>query len=83
MKFHYLKIDPEHLEQVILGNKTAEIRFNDRDFHVGDLLFLRGYLDGKYMSIKAVMQITHILDNNEYMQPGFVMLSIKPFVCFS
>lgn len=81
MKCHYLKIDPEHLEQVILGNKTSEIRFNDRNFQVGDLLFLRGYTeDGEYMSSQAIMRITHILDDSNYMQPGFVMLSMKKFV---
>lgn len=81
MKCHYLKIDPEHLEQVILGNKTSEIRFNDRDFQVGDLLFLRGYTEeGEYTGALAIMKITHILDDNDYLQPGFVMLSMTKFV---
>lgn len=81
MKCHYLKIDLVHLEQVILGNKTSEIRFNDRDFQVGDLLFLRGYTEeGEYTSTQAIMKITHILDDNDYLQPGFVMLSMTKFV---
>ncbi|OCG09714.1 DUF3850 domain-containing protein [Gilliamella apicola] len=80
MKCHYLKIDPEHLEQVMLGNKTAEVRFNDRDFQVGDLLFLRGYSDGEYTDNQAIMKITHIVDDDKYMQPRFVMLSMQKFV---
>lgn len=81
MECHYLKIAPEHLEQVILGNKTSEIRFNDRNFQVGDLLFLRGYTEeGEYTGTLAIMKITHILDDNDYLQPGFVMLSMTKFV---
>ena len=38
---HELKADPIPFEDVISGRKTAEVRFDDRGFHVGDELFLR------------------------------------------
>ena len=40
MKSHTLKIDPAVFADVLSGAKTFEIRFNDRDFQVGDTLRL-------------------------------------------
>lgn len=37
---HKLKTDPEVFQAVVEGRKTFEIRFNDRDFKVGDELVL-------------------------------------------
>lgn len=41
MKTHQLKTDPAVFAAVITGAKTHEIRFNDRNFEVGDMLELR------------------------------------------
>jgi len=38
---HELKTDPLVFDAVKEGRKTFEIRKNDRDYHVGDTLFLR------------------------------------------
>ncbi|WP_151753050.1 DUF3850 domain-containing protein [Acinetobacter soli] len=39
-KIHELKTDSEVFQAVFEGRKTFEIRFNDRDFKVGDELVL-------------------------------------------
>ncbi|MGC4668415.1 DUF3850 domain-containing protein, partial [Enterococcus hirae] len=41
MKTHELKILPEYFEAVTSGRKKFEIRKNDRDYKVGDRLYLR------------------------------------------
>ena len=38
MKLHELKILHKYLVDVDLGNKTFELRKNDRDYQVGDLM---------------------------------------------
>ena len=38
---HSLKILPEHFNAVVSGNKKSEIRYNDRNYRVGDILSLR------------------------------------------
>ena len=41
MKTHELKTDPSIFDDVVKGLKRFEIRKNDRDYAVGDLLKLR------------------------------------------
>lgn len=43
MRTHQLKILPPFFNAVLSGEKTFEIRLNDRDFHSGDLVFLKEY----------------------------------------
>jgi hypothetical protein len=38
---HELKCWPEYFEEIWQYRKTFEMRHNDRDFQVGDLLYLR------------------------------------------
>ena len=45
---HYLKIRPEHFQAVIDGRKPFEVRFNDRNFQVGDRVILEEYKGNKY-----------------------------------
>ena len=45
---HELKIWPEYFDDVESGEKTFEVRKNDRDFKVGDILLLREYCEGGY-----------------------------------
>lgn len=45
---HELKTDPDFFEMVKSGEKTFELRFNDRGFQVGDTLVLRKTLHEGY-----------------------------------
>ena len=76
MATHDLKIKPEHFYNILMGIKTAELRLNDRDYRVGDILCLREYVDGNYTCYRIFRRISHVLDDEEYLQPGYVMLSL-------
>ena len=39
-KVHYIRIQEVYYDRVISGNKTFEIRLNDRDYQVGDKLVM-------------------------------------------
>lgn len=47
---HELKILPEYFEAVLNGNKTFELRKDDRGFKVGDTLILKEFKPGIYDS---------------------------------
>ena len=40
MRTHELKCWPEFFEPIENGSKTAELRYNDRNYEVGDVLLL-------------------------------------------
>ena len=46
---HHLKILPCYFREVASGNKTFELRKNDRDFKSGDSLILQEY-NGQYFA---------------------------------
>jgi len=75
---HRLKTQKEYLLDVMSGNKTFEVRKNDRDFKVGDILDLILYEHGE-MNFNAHenVVITYILDDEEYCKEGFVILGVK------
>lgn len=77
LKVHTLKTLPNYFDGVITRRKTAEVRINDRNFQVGDLLKLVEYSNGFYSGCYAVVRITDILDNFEGLKKGFVMLSFE------
>lgn len=74
---HELKILPQYFEMVANGSKRFELRKDDRDYKVGDLLVLKEY-DGKdYTGRKlSAYLITYILRNcSEYgLQDGYCIL---------
>lgn len=61
-KIHNLKILPEYFEAVVRGEKTFEIRKNNRDFKVGDLIFLLEWNGEEFTDRYAMRLITYITD---------------------
>lgn len=76
---HELKITPEYFEGQLSGTKTFELRFNDREFTVGDTLHLREYADGTYTGRELYRQVSGILTGPCYgLIDGWVILSTLP-----
>ena len=77
MNEYKLKIKSEYYVDVINGTKTAEIRYNDRNYQVGDILILNEIDSlGNFTGNSCQVVVTHILDDAEYLRDGYVMLSI-------
>ena len=80
MTEHKLKIKSEHFSAVINKTKTAEIRYNDRNYQVGDILILNEIDEnGNFTGKNCAVIVTHVLDDNQYLQNGYVMLSFRMF----
>ncbi len=88
MKTHILKTDPNVFSQSLLGFKPWEIRFNDRNFHVGDKLILKEtQYSGKEMEegapliytkreLKTIINFT--LFGNKYgLAKGWVIMTVS------
>jgi len=72
-KTHNLKIKPEHLIDLITGRKKAELRWNDRNYKVGDTIVFYEY--------GFLCKITHITNFPEALHDGYVCLSVtKPII---
>lgn len=74
---HNLKILPEHFMAIERGDKTFEVRFNDRNYRKHDILHLQEWFGGEYSGRELAVAVTGIYDNPEYCKEGFVIMSIK------
>lgn len=83
MKTHELKILPSYFHAIMEGLKTFEIRYNDRNYQVGDEVKLREYLpttrnhEGRYTGQFVTLKIKYIFENEMYLQPGYVVLGLS------
>ena len=71
---HELKTLPAYFQEVADGNKTFEIRENDRGFATGDILILREFKDrasGRVVTAK----VTYITEFKQ--RPNYVVMGIK------
>lgn len=77
MKIHTLKIQPKYFKAVMLGLKNFELRKDDRNYQVGELVILKEYENGAYTGkeIKNI-PIRYILrDCPEYgLKEGYCIL---------
>lgn len=77
---HKLKILPEYFEAVACGDKNFELRKDDREFSVGDMVCLEEWspAEKKYTGRCVTRSITYILRNAlEYgLADGFCIISI-------
>lgn len=71
-----LKIRPEYFKEVRSGYKRFELRKNDRDYAVGDILVLNEYDGAEYTGESIKVQVRYILKNcPEYgLQQGYCIL---------
>lgn len=77
---HELKILPKDYKAVWYGEKTFEVRKDDRDFKIGDILILKEYENGEYTGKQCHATISYILGRNEdekqFVPEGYVILAL-------
>lgn len=80
---HDIKTIQPYFNDIWDGNKTAELRKNDRDYKVGDWIMMREWcpVTGAYSRRVILVEVTHIMSDEKFgLQPGYVMMSIKCLV---
>lgn len=89
MKIHELKTEALYFDAVERGEKTFEVRRNDRAFQTGDILDLiklnesgKGYArpaDGGPGKVILRKRITYLLQGGQFgIEPAFCVLGLGP-----
>ncbi|OMF50852.1 ASCH/PUA domain-containing protein [Paenibacillus peoriae] len=74
---HDLKILPKYFDAVCDGRKPFEVRKNDRNYQVGDLLDLKEWTpDIGYTGGSLIRRVSYFLDDPDYVKEGFVILGL-------
>lgn len=77
---HDLKTWPKHWAEIAAGRKRFEARRNDRNFAVGDVLYLREFdpIEGEHTGRVITVEVTHLLPGGGFgIEPGHVVMSIR------
>ncbi len=76
MKEHTLKIFTSNLDAIMSGIKTFEVRLNDRDYNVGDVLILKEYWNDNYLG-RAIKRKIQFIQTGWGLKDSFVILGIS------
>jgi hypothetical protein len=65
---HELKTWPAYFQAIVNGQKTFEIRKNDRNFHVDDELVLKEYnpAEQKYTGRELRVKVTYMTEGGQW-----------------
>ena len=87
MTKHFLKLNDRFFDAVANGTKTFEVRKNNRDFHIGDVLELvRTDSEGKHivnnlgLNDYCICIVRYILTHDDFpdgVPEGYVVMSIE------
>jgi Domain of unknown function (DUF3850) len=78
-KVHELKTLKPYFQDIYSGVKQFEVRLNDRNFQVNDLLGLEEF-DGAtqtYTGRYIIRRITYILSDPMFVKDGFVIMGLS------
>ena len=79
-KTHELKCIHPLWRDVLDGVKTFELRKNDRDYQIGDVLvlneFIRDAIGGRYTGASVRVRVVYTLTAGEWLAPGMIALGI-------
>ena len=80
-KLHILKIKEKWFIDIMNDKKKAELRINDRDYHVDDLIHFTDIDGNEYYGVFNLFKITHVLplDEVDAFAKNYVILSITPY----
>lgn len=76
---HHLKTWTEYFEDILNGKKNFELRKNDRNYQVGDILVLEEYVAEKdeYTGRSVSMIVDYILEGGSMgLEKGYVIMAI-------
>jgi ASC-1-like (ASCH) protein len=75
---HELKCWPEYFQKIRSGEKTFEVRKNDRNFQPLDHLLLKEWdpIDEQYTGRELKVWVPYILSNPVFVRDGYVIMTV-------
>lgn len=73
---HQLKIYPQYLQALVNGKKTFEVRKNDRNYQIGDILEFK---DGEFSDNFFRFRVSYI-HSGIGMLPDYIVMSVQRIV---
>lgn len=83
-RVHELKIEKDYADSVYLGDKTFEVRLNDRGFQKGDIVRFKPLsksglsVDTRHPLYGKEYEITYVLGSFYGLAQNYVAFGIKP-----
>jgi ASC-1-like (ASCH) protein len=79
IRVHELKCWTEYFQPIWDGDKTFDVRINDRNFKVGDVIVLGEFCNETQLYLKrsVTAYITYILKSFPHIDEGYVVLAFK------
>ena len=74
-KVHHIKLGAAFFEEVASGEKTFELRKNDRDYKKGDILEMMEFKDGKNTGRTVRVLVTYILEEFAGLEDGYCIMA--------
>lgn len=74
---HKLKTEPKYFQDSQNGLKDFEVRWNDRDFQLGDLVELEEWTTEGYTGRTLTRRIKYLLDDERFCKEGYVVLGME------
>ena len=75
MTHHRVKAIPKQFKSIKDLERVADVRYNDRDYQIGDIITFYEYHEGMYLGERISAIIAYIDDFG--CQHGYVNLSLK------
>ena len=76
-KVHKVKTSSQFFPAAKSRMKPFELRINDRDYQVGDMLEQEEYKDGERTGEKIYQEIIYVLEDYKGLEPGYCILGTK------
>lgn len=76
---HEIKCWPEYYEALLSGEKTFEVRKDDRGYAVGDVLLISEWspTSGEYTGREGRWEVTYVLKGGAFgVEPGYVVMGL-------
>lgn len=74
-KVHHIKLGASFFDEVASGEKTFELRRNDRDYKKGDILEMMEFKDGKNTGRIVRVLVTYILTEFAGLEEGYCIMA--------